>query len=336
MKVDVVVLTYGEPVRNTFREQWTYSNRILDKLTRVIVPIPKFAVPALGAWRGRIRTKQWNEEGYASPLEPVTENQSRAIAENLKAMAPDNEWRVHTAYEFRDPQLSEVLERLEREGCERLVFVPMYLAVSDFTNIICWRDFETYRKRRGSTSLPLPRIVFFRPVLHGLAKVMGDFIEARTAESLNGGDPGDHALLLGCHGTLVHPPKKIKDAGYIDTIKTYRLLEERFAGHYKAVRIGWLNHTLGGEWTEPNLEQTVKGLLEQGIGRFIYYPFGFLADNAESQLEGKGVMADLGVDNYIHLPCINEDPAFLRFVTQAIIDKTGGREPSGRGAAAAA
>ena len=50
---------------------------------------------------------------------------------------------------------------------------------------------------------------------------------------------------------------------------------------------GWLNHTRGGKWTDPPIEETLKRVSDAGFRDVVYYPYGFLADNAESQLEGQ-------------------------------------------------
>ena len=51
MPVGVVLATYGEPQRNSFAEQWMYSYRILERLTRKIAPIPRPVLPIIATAR---------------------------------------------------------------------------------------------------------------------------------------------------------------------------------------------------------------------------------------------------------------------------------------------
>ena len=321
MHVDVIILTYGEPQKNSFWEHWIYSNRILEKLTRRVVPIPRFAVPFFGAYRAMMRTRLWRKHGYGSPLELITEDQRAGIEKYLKELEPSVKWRVRVVYDFRDPPLVPLLDHLTRWQCERLVFMPMYLPVSDFTHEISWRDYMLFQ---SNTTIPLPlaRLVILRPYLHELAEILAQYITTQVNRRLVHQKSGDFALVLGCHGTLVHPPEGIKDTGYRDTFKTYQLLETLLRPQFKAMGIGWLNHRLGGEWTRPTLEETVKTMQGRGIRQFIYYPFGFLADNAETQLEGRTVFTACGVKETHHLPCINENPEFLQFLAKLIIHKS--------------
>ena len=68
---------------------------------------------------------------------------------------------------------------------------------------------------------------------------------------------------------------------------------------------GWLNHTRGGQWTDPPIEETLKRVSEAGYRQVVYYPYGFLADNAESQLEGQLAAAARPELSVRFVPCLN-------------------------------
>lgn len=317
MKVDVVVVTYGEPPQASFLDQWGYSNRILNKLTRLVAPIPKFVVPFLGAWRGYGRMKDWQELNYSSPLESITVQQADGLLRELQALDPAIDWRVHVAYEFRLPSQAQVLERLSREGCENLIVVPMYAAEADFTDGITKRDFEAYMKKNGRP-VPEAKFVTFHPHHGELADVMTQYILGEAQKlGYSEDDLKETGLLLGCHGTVLNPPKGITDTGYCGTVMIFEELNKRIAPHFKMTRIGWFNHFLGGDWTQPTADVSLKEMQEAGIKRFIYFPFGFVADNAETQLEPKAVFEDAEQD-YDHLACVNTAPAFLQMLARVV------------------
>jgi len=315
MNVDVILLTYGEPPAQRFWDQWQYSNRILFKLTRLVAPIPRFIVPLIGAMRGRGRVKMWKEENYNSPLESITRQQADALQDTLNQSGGGKTFRVHITYEFRSPDLKETLKSIENTGSDALIFVPMYLPISDFTTMICERDYDQYIKTR-KTTLPQPRLVTFRPKAQELADLKADYVrQYLDSKGITKDKRKEYCLLLGCHGTVLEPPESVKDSGFCDTKEMYDQLEKRIAGEFKAHNIGWLNHDVGGEWTSPSVEESIQEMIAQGHSKFVYYPFGFVADNAESQLEGRMAFADAGIDDYIHIPCLNENPEFIRFLS---------------------
>lgn len=319
MNIDVIAITYGEPSTNSFGEQWRYSNRILSKLTRLVAPIPAIAVPFIGAWRGYTRTKLWTAEKFSSPLQSISRRQVECIQNALHERNDGHAWRVHLAYEFQDPSLFAVLDRIRQQNSERVVLLPMYLATSDFTSGISLRDYETYQTKNRHP-FPNARLVTIRAYHLEVGRLLADFI--RRQIRIGGIDSNlclKTGLLLGCHGTLVKPPPGIADTGYCDTKQVYDDVEKELKEEFKAVAIGWLNHRLGGEWTSPTLEASVQTMLQEGIEQFVYFPFGFWADNAETQLEGRSVFHKLGVRDYHHLPCINDDADFIQFLTQRIV-----------------
>lgn len=321
--IDAVLITYGEPPGASFLEQWRYSNRILMKLTRRVAPIPKFVVPLLGAWRGYTRIKTWRAENYVSPLEEITQRQAVCLRKALGEHGDEYTWRVHVAYEFRDPSLEMVLQSLVNQKSERLILLPMYLAISDFTSGISQRDFQQFQQQNGRL-LPEAKTVTFRKCHLEISRIQAEFI--RQQIQALGWSPDrcrQAGLLLGCHGTVMTPPPGIADAGYCDTKQAYDNLERELQSEFQSVAIGWLNHRLGGEWTSPTLEASARAMLEGGIREFVYFPFGFLADNAETQLEGRVALRNLGIESYCHLPCVNDDAVFMNFVAGRVVEEAG-------------
>ena len=100
------------------------------------------------------------------------------------------------------------------------------------------------------------------------------------------------ALVLAAHGTLLKPAKPI-DTGLEATEKLRLGIENRLATSFGMVQNGWLNHSRGGKWTDPPIEEALKRVNDAGYRDVVYYPYGFLADNAETQLEGQLAVAGL-------------------------------------------
>ena len=150
----VVLSTYGEPSAARFVEHLRYSWRILLGLTRTVAPIPRPVLPVIALSRARARVSSWREEGYASPLEPITLAQRDALQRVLDASEP-GAWRVHVAYEFRDPTLAAVLETLP--AGEPVQVAPLYAADSAFTHQLA-RDAVRWLNGRAPEVSVLPSL----------------------------------------------------------------------------------------------------------------------------------------------------------------------------------
>jgi protoheme ferro-lyase len=306
MSRHVVLLTYGEPPEARFGSQLAYSWRILWGLTRRVAPIPPFVLPFIALARARFRTGLWRKHGYVSPIESITGEQAEALAAEL-ASGADGQWRVHVAYEFRRPLLAEVLAALP--ATEPVAVLPMYVAESEFTHDIA----------RGQVAALGPRGARVTPGLD--AEVLGAISARHILAELarRGVTPGaDWALVLAAHGTLVDPPRPM-NTGWAATEAVADAIARRLGPCFGRVQRGWLNHTVGGTWTSPAADVAVRELVAAGFRRLVYFPYGFLADNAESQLEGRVLLAaQPGLAQVEHLPCLNAHAGLAEALATAV------------------
>src|SRR3954452_18655393 len=74
--------------------------------------------------KGRDYDKIWNRERDESPLRTIT----RAQSEKLSAMLASVDGRVTVDWAMRygNPSMKSRLEALQRQGCERILIVPLY------------------------------------------------------------------------------------------------------------------------------------------------------------------------------------------------------------------
>lgn len=301
----VVLVTYGEPPTASFVDQLVYSWRILLGLTRKVDAIPRPLLPMIALARARGRRAMWREHDYTSPLEPITTRQAQVLRDLLAADLSGDSWRLQVAYEYRAPLLADVLRHIPAH--EPVWVVPLYAADSAFTH-------DLSREAASTRSGPVS-------VLGALsADRLADISAAHVLEHA-AGEPGwlgdDVALVLAAHGTVLAPPTPI-ETGLVATEALCQAVRSRLAPHFGLVVNGWLNHTRGGQWTEPPIEEALAQVVAAGYSRVVYYPYGFLGDNAESELEGRIALAAAPALTAKHLPCLNDSPRLLDLLAQQV------------------
>ena len=303
----IVLVTYGEPITPAFGEQLVYSWRILLGLTRTVADIPAPLIPVIALSRARGRNALWKKHDYSSPLEPITLDQAEQLR-NALAQSDDG-WKIHVAYEFRDPLLSTVIGQLPRN--ETVVVVPMYAADSSFTHDLSRTTVRTLNQGRTAPTIVLPAIdidLLARVSADHVMQTLGsDAAQTRTA-----------ALVLAAHGTLLKPSKPI-ETGLLATESLRCRIEQRLSGSFGIVVNGWLNHTRGGKWTDPPIEEALKRVSDAGFRDVVYYPYGFLADNAESQLEGQLAAAGRPELKVRFVPCLNGSPDLAQVIAAQVL-----------------
>jgi ferrochelatase len=83
------------------------------------------------------------------------------------------------------------------------------------------------------------------------------------------------------------------------------------------ISIGWLNHdTPLIEWTQPDVTQASKNLMELGATALVYMPIGFATENHETLLDVDHIITALRRKRpdvtYLRMDCVNANPTFLR------------------------
>ncbi len=321
-RVEIFCLTYGEPAEHAFRAQFDYSLSILRRLTLRVAPIPKFVLPLLAARRGLIRVKNFKERGYHSPLEGISAAQAAKVEAILRRKRPDVEFHARMVMEFRAPYIWEHLDKLRADAPDELVILPLYMAESDFTGGISRTDLGDYqRQTEGRHGLPQPAYLNGFGFDERMGAVLAEHVWKHCIDG--GWTPEkcrESALILGAHGTLQFPPAGI-NSGARETIFLFGLIRKHLKDRFKTVRIGWLNHSLGGKWTFPAVDESAKECWDQGLRHVVYFPFGFMGDNAESQVEGRDALAKFQWEDMLYLPCPNDADAFCEVLADKVLER---------------
>ena len=97
------------------------------------------------------------------------------------------------------------------------------------------------------------------------------------------------------------------------------VIEERLTSSFGMVVNGWLNHSRGGKWTDPPIEEALKRVTDAGYRNVVYYPYGFLADNAESQLEGQIAAAAFPSLRVRFIPCLNGSFELAELIADQVV-----------------
>ena len=308
----VVLMTYGEPPTPSFKEQLVYSWRILLGLTRTVAPIPKSLIPLIALARAHGRRRMWRDHGYGSPLEALTRLQAARLQGALEALDREATWSAKVAFEFRRPFLAETLSAIPID--EPVCVVPMYAADSAFTHAL---------SRQGA-AMHIARHPRKAPV-HVLGAIEPEALAAISAAHLkdslkdDSGWRGERvALMLAAHGTLIEPVRPM-ETGLLETTRLCEAVRRQLASEFGLVSNGWLNHTRGGRWTDPPMDVALRRVIEAGLSQVVYFPYGFLADNAESQLEGEmALRAQPGLKARA-VPCLNDSPRLADAIAGLVV-----------------
>lgn len=324
----VVVVTYGEVEKLTLRNLWPSSRRILKVITSQIVEVPRFLVNLIADYRSLKHFFNWRFSGYRSSLNRINRAQADRLADCLArsgdSLLEEVQVDVVDAYYFVPPYFEEMLESLRRDY-DGIVVLPMIPVESAFScGVACYMVANTYGGERYSHVRLMNRF-WSDSELHSIYL---DHLFSRLSPEMLDRKGGKAVLVLVIHGTLVrdragNPPKVftgLDETGEFFSMVRRRILDDP-RNLFDDVRQGCMNHTAGGEWTADTVEKALEAFRQQGAGRVVMFPYGFFADNSESEYEARKRLEEAGFPRTQYIPCVNDSEPFARWLSGKVLQE---------------
>ena len=324
-KTGILIANLGTPDGHDYWSMRRYLNEFLSDKRVIDLPSWKWQ-PIL---QGIILTKRpftsganykliWNEEKNESPLMTITRDQTQALRARAEA-----EWGERVMVEFcmryGNPSTEEVLDRMVKAGCRRIVFLPLYPQYAGATSATA--NDQLFRALMAQKWQPSVRTVdpyFDRP----------DYIAAlagSVTRALEGKSPTK--LVASYHGM---PQRYLRegDPYHCQCQKTTRLLRE--ALDWPEDRIDTSFQSVFGreEWLRPYTVEHVAELARQGHTDIAVISPAFAADCIETLEEINGEIREAfehaGGKTFTYIPCLNAEPAHIEVMMGVIRDNIGG------------
>jgi ferrochelatase len=325
-RYSVVLVTYGEVEKLSVRSLWPSSRKIIQVVTRQIVRLPRFLIYTLADFRSARHYIDWKLHRYSSRLVEINRRQALGVKEaldrNPRFAGQEASVEVADAYYFVSPSLEEVLERL-RSSSDGIVVVPMIPVESAFScGPACQMAIDLF----GEGHLSFIRVVRGLWKDAALHRIYLDHLFASLSSGFTAGRKKQQGLVLVIHGTIVRNRKGEVPSvftGLSETMEFYRLMREQILADprnvFGEVKLGCLNHSRGGEWSPETVKLALDEFVADGFSSVAMFPFGYFADNSETDYEAKKLLdrAPLSLKHYI--PCINESPAFTGWLASKIV-----------------
>lgn len=314
--VVVILAAHGEAEGPGLREQFAVSWRTLAHAAEVI-PLPAAArvgICGLGALRKRFAGKAGSRHNA------MTRAQARGLADALErdgGMAV----QVASAFASADPGVGDVLAAAPAD-------VPILLMsmIPTDSRLSCGIFCRAVAARPGGEGAgpavrPVARL-WEDPALVAVHRTHVDaWVETHRAELP---PREDSALVIVLHGTLLagrdgRPPPF--HTGRREKARYGEALRAAFAGPndspWRRVEIAFLNHAVGGTWSQPALEDCLADLARDGVRCVYAYPAEHVVESAETgQLEQ--VISASPVGRGYCLPCLNDAPEIIAFLADRV------------------
>jgi ferrochelatase len=299
-KVGVLLVNLGTPnapepgaVRLYLRE-FLSDPRVVEIPQLVWQPILRGAILRTRPRKSAHAYRQvWTDEG--SPLAAITARQAKALA---GAFGPGV--IVDYAMRYGRPAISERIDALKGEGCERILIAPLYpqycAATTATANDEAFRHLRHLRWQPALRTLP----PYYDHPLYISA------LAARLEAELGRLDFKPQAILASFHG-MPQRTLELGDPYHCHCRKTARLLAEATG---RDLAVTFQSRFGRAKWLEPATDKTLAALPGQGVTRVAIVAPGFSADCLETleelAIRGRDTFLAAGGTQFAYLPCLND------------------------------
>jgi ferrochelatase len=320
-RVGVLLLNLGGPDRLEDVRPFLY-NLFADP---EIIRLPFSWLQSPLAWlistlRAKKSQENYKEIGGGSPLRRITEEQAKALEDQLRQRG--EEVNVYIGMRYWHPFTEEALSRIKRDQIDRLVILPLYPQFSISTSGSSFRLLEQLweadpaLQRIDYTVIPS---WYDRP---GYLQAMADLIaqEIERAEH-----PNDVHVFFSAHGV---PVSYVEEAGdpYQHEIEQCTALIMKTLNRPNAHTLAYQSRVGPVEWLKPYTDDALKELAEQGINELAVVPISFVSEHIETlqeiDMEYREVAEEAGIEHFHRVPALNTHPIFIRdladMVTEAL------------------
>ncbi|SFT49727.1 ferrochelatase [Halomonas saccharevitans] len=262
----------------------------------------------------------WNTEKNESPLLTTTREQTRKVAEELTERHGDKVV-VDFCMRYGNPSTDSVLRRLQAEGCERILFFPLYPQYAGPTTATANdQAFRTLMKLKWQPSLRTVPAYFEHPAYL-------DALASSVREAYEAAETPPEVLVASYHGV----PKRYLlegDPYHCQCQKTTRLLRERLGWDEQAVQTAFQSKFGPEEWVGPATVEHVAELARQGKKHIAVVSPAFSADCVETleeiEEEIRDAFLEAGGETFTYIPCLNARDDHIAALLSVIENELGG------------
>lgn len=317
-RVAVLLMGYGEV--ESYEDFANYNEQALNLLTAKFAPVPTWIYPPLAKLLALFDRHEWGHQhhDFISPHNSIFEKQRAGLEKQLQAKW-GSQIQVFKAFNFCAPFLpQQVLAEIKSQGFDKILIYPLLVVDSIFTSGIALEQVNKALATMSDGDEHWLKGLRYIPSFYNEPEyidLMAQLVENKIKTDLSAAYlPSEIGIILMNHGC----PHKAKGftSGIVESQALYDLVREKLINRYPLVSVGWLNHdTPLIEWTQPNVEQAAKNLIQLGAKALIFMPIGFATENHETLLDVHHIIHALEKKhsnvNYVQMPCVNDDADFL-------------------------
>ncbi len=258
--------------------------------------------------------KVWTDKG--SPLMSISMEQLDA----LRAALEDDEIVVEFSMRYGSPSIADGLEKLRKQGAEKILVFPLYPQYSSTTTAT---TFDAVAAELRSWRW-IPEMRFINQYHEHPLYINALANSVQTHWDQYG---RSDKLLLSFHG-IPEAYFLQGDPYHCQCLKTGRLLAEKLGLSESEWQISFQSRLGPKKWLQPYTDQTLEAFGKSGIQSVQVVCPGFSVDCLETieeiAMENRDVFLEAGGERYEYIDCLNASSDHINMMKQLVYEHTSG------------
>ncbi|MCZ4345690.1 ferrochelatase [Devosia neptuniae] len=318
-KIGVLLLNLGTPdatdywnVRRYLKE-FLSDPRVIETPKWLWWPLLNLVILSVRPQKsGHAYAQIWDKEENASPLLVITRKQTAALAER---MAGHDNVVVDFAMRYGNPSTKSVLEKMQAEGCTKILLVPLYPQNSATTTATANdKAFDVLKTMRRQPAVRTMPAYFEDPkYIETLGNSIRDGVAALDFEP--------DLVITSYHGMPVTYLER-GDVYHCQCYKTTRLVQEYLGWPKDKLMVTFQSRFGPTKWLEPYTDKTLEALPGKGVKKVAILAPAFSADCIETleeiSMEGRDTFLEAGGENFAYIPCLNDSPGGMDMIEDMV------------------
>ena len=252
----------------------------------------------------------WMKDINLSPLMYYTIQQKEKLSKKIS----NKNLIVDYAMRYGEPSIKNKILSLKEKGCENIIILPLYPQYSSATiGSVCDAVFKTLIKMRWQPSIQIVPHYESNPMyIYALSKTLDKSISSIKWKP--------QLIMASYHGI----PKRYflkGDPYHCHCHKTTRLLKEKFKK--KIPFLTTFQSRFGPEeWLSPYTEEALINLAKNKTKNVVVICPGFASDCIETleeiNMRAKEVFLKNGGENFLMVPCLNDNPLHIKLLSNLV------------------
>ncbi|MCM8530986.1 MAG: ferrochelatase, partial [Lentisphaeraceae bacterium] len=324
-KLGILLIQLGSPKSPKVEDVKSYLKdflgdpRVVDNQSLVWkLVLNLFVLPSRSPKSAEAYSQIWTGDTF--PLFKYTESFTEKLNEHIDS---DKVELAHS-YILSSPNVTDQLKALKAKGCETVRVIPMFPQYCEATTLSC-RD-AVDKALTEVAGLDIKFVENFHKApsyINNIASKVNESIKEKNVDK----------LLFSFHG---YPIRRIRGGDpYLDhCMETASLIAQQVDIEKDKMQITFQSRFGREPWLTPGSEETIIELAKNGTKRLAVVCPAFVVDNLETEEEVglglKEIFLEHGGEEFIVIPCLNDDEKWVQEFNEDVLLPEGLDKPDAK------